>query len=169
MDVRGYMKAHPYGSAVAILAGVAACAYYAFSSQATSSGPRLGPATLTFASIDDGKTYFETPAENLSPFPHQGKAAFEAVVFTCDDGKSSFVGYLRRYSDAVKTSIRASRDNPDTVGRRGAVNWAFSEGVEIKRPGDKTWIKANDISRSRAVMAVRCPNAPDKAATPVSP
>jgi hypothetical protein len=168
MDLRGYIRARPKGVAAVILGGVAICAYYAYTQTAASS-PRGGPATVAFASIDDGKTYFETSAENLPPFPHQGKTAYEAVVFTCNNGKPPFVGYLRRYSEAVKTSIRASHAKIDATGRPGAATWAFSDGVEIKRPGDNAWIRANDISRSRAVMSVRCPDAPNQSATPVIP
>lgn len=168
MDLRGYIRARPKSVAAVIAAGVVLCAYYAYS-QMPSSRPRVESTMRAFASIDDGKTYFETLAEDLPPFPHQGKTAYEAVVFSCPGGKPPFVGYLRRYGDAVKATIRAARAKPDAAGRAGAVNWAFSDGVEIKRPGDATWIKVNDFARSRAVMAVRCPDAPDQTASPVSP
>src|SRR5262245_24765748 len=46
--------------------------------------------------VDDGKTWFPDRANRVSPFDHQGKTAYRCHVWTCDDGKTTFVSHLER-------------------------------------------------------------------------
>ena len=60
-----------------------------------------GP-SKAFYTIDDGKSYFVESADKVPPFEYQGKSAVLCHVFTCDKGKTRFVGYLQRYTARAK-------------------------------------------------------------------
>ena len=48
-----------------------------------------------FFTTDDGKTWFADDAAKFPPFDKDGKPAYSAILFTCDGGKTQFVGYLQ--------------------------------------------------------------------------
>jgi hypothetical protein len=107
-----------------------------------------------YFSSDDGKTFFADSADKLPPFDHNGQQAVRAHVFTCDDGKTLFVGYLSRYTaDALaKLSSAKGTDDYERVAEQ-----AFAEGVEVKRPGDGEWVKRGAPEAAR-VANPSCPN-----------
>jgi hypothetical protein len=75
------------------------------------------PATATqvYFTTDEGKTLIALDAATKSPTVHDGKPAYRAHVFTCDGGKTQFVGYLSK-----STPI-----SPDPLVRKpGNVQWA---------------------------------------------
>src|SRR4051794_1112455 len=114
----------------------------------------------TFYSVDDGAHYFTAPADKVPPFDYQGKQAYRAVVFTCDAGKTKFVGYLERYSPAAKQQIESSR----TALKKGPQDPAppptmAAAGVpEVKRPGAKyQWASRASAAGAQAAQ-VTCPD-----------
>ena len=98
-----------------------------------------------FYTIDDGKSVFVDNHHPGEPFQKDGKDAVLAVVFTCDNNKTNFVGYLLK-----REEVPAKFSNAPP-GAKMMTNF-------IKKPGDTEWIpetnmrKWNEIERS-----VKCP------------
>ena len=118
--------------------------------QVTASDPAIAP-RMGFYTDDDGKTFFEAPVETLPPFDHEGKQAVRAFVFTCDEGTTTFIGYMERYTSDVHAKVNAAgsvQNVPDSV---------FAAGAEIKRPGDTSWVKRYSPEGLKAAQ-VQCPD-----------
>jgi hypothetical protein len=93
------------------------------------------PEPRLYFTTDDGQTHFEAKRQ-AAPFMKDGKEAVEVAMFTCNGG-TPFVGYLRRYPPDAKAKVQAAMDNPKGTPLPG--------GAEVKRPGDKEWVKEFDI------------------------
>jgi len=122
------------------------------------------PGGLYFTT-DEGATTFIAPANHLPPFDHNGKQAVRAVMYSCDGGKTKFVGYLERYTPSAKQQMEAGKQAAQAGGKM--VMAAPNMGVavlEVKKPGEKNpWV---DKSRpqGQAVIRVTCP--PGTSGTP---
>ena len=168
MGVREKLAANPraaMGIAAAIV--VIGLAVIIFPWQAGDSG-RAEPRKM-FLTVDDGKTFFVAAAEPLPPFQHEGKTAYRAYVFTCDGGKTTWVGYVERYSEQAKALMKEMRKNQAERGGRPNVSTALLEGIEVSRPGENQWVRQSDAALAHKVTTVHCPNAPDKDADMVLP
>lgn len=147
---------------------VAALGWYAF--QTRSTRPPGSAATRQFLSTDEGKSWFLDQSGEFAPVQHDGAAAVEAVVFTCDEGKTRWAGYLRRYSPRGKEIMQTIRANVET-GRPPEILPELPAETEVKLPGQADWIKTSDVARYRVVLdqAARCPHNgghPSEAVTP---
>jgi hypothetical protein len=115
-------------------------------------GSYSGP-TKRYYVDDDGKSEpFLDSVDKIAPFDHNGKQAVLAHVFTCDGGKTKFIGYVERYTPDAKAKLEKARTNPKEAPppEDMAIN-----GIEIKRPKDTAWLKTID-PRSTAVTKVTC-------------
>jgi len=117
-------------------------------------GPSVGGqvSAKAFFTIDDGKNYFVDDAAKIPPFDYQGKQAVRAYVFSCNGTKK--VEYLQRYTPEAKKKLEAATANkgrPDF----GIMDQVQFTGVEVKKPGDKDWVKQND-ERAVKVMQPQC-------------
>lgn len=117
-----------------------------------------------FFSDDDGKTFFTASSDLLPPFGRGDRQAVAARVFSCA-GKPPFVGYLERYTDAGK--VRAKELQDQRAAGKGAPgsDEVLLANMELKRPGETTWIKASD-PRASAMRKVVCPDDPTRPASP---
>src|SRR5215210_5554852 len=90
VGIRETINKNPTQTA-AITAGIIVLALILIIWQACSGG---GSGTIgkSYYTIDDGKTYFVDASNKIPPFMHEGKEAVRAHVFTCDNGKTKFVG-----------------------------------------------------------------------------
>ena len=108
-----------------------------------------------YFSDDDGKTFFEDDRTKVPPFDHNGKTAYRARLFTCDGGKTKFVGWLERYTPEGKKIME------DTIKRAAgeAVLIEDQTGLQLKKPGtgEKGWVSASDPAMIR-VREVNCPD-----------
>jgi len=115
---------------------------------------------LLFFSDDDGKTWFTDERTKLAPFDHNGKKAYQAMVYTCDGGKTKFVAYLMRYTPELKAKLEQRRANPQSP-QMGAFDMAMMTGVEIKASGTgddpKNCIKQSDRAANK-LRNVGCKN-----------
>jgi hypothetical protein len=93
--------------------------------------PAATQATHFYFTTDEGKTLFIAPASSRTPFQHEGKIACRAHVFSCDGGKTNFVGYLS------KNSAIAGEDL-------------------IRRPGEERWFPISSPGAA-VMMGVKCP------------
>jgi len=110
-----------------------------------------------YFSVDDGANFVPDSAMNVPPFSIGGKTANKAYVYTCDGGKTKFVGYLERFTPDAKAKIEAVRKNPDTpVTDDPQIN-----GAQVKLPktgnDDKNWVKKNSPEGRAITSGVKCP------------
>lgn len=115
-------------------------------------GPRL------YYSSDDGKTFVPGPLAR-----RYSATGIIAHVFTCDEDKSRFVGYLERYTPEA---IAAMKDRDRRLAKRGGgpemttLDPAIAEGRLVKKPGVGAWVNASSPAGA-AVMNVVCPGGGD--------
>src|SRR5690242_16978179 len=107
VGIRETTNQHP-AIATAVIAvlilGALGVGVWQFATSSNASGPTAGD-KLLFFSDDDGKTWFTDDRTKLAPFDHNGKKAYQAMVFTCDGGKTKFVAYLMRYTPEFKAKM----------------------------------------------------------------
>jgi hypothetical protein len=126
--------------------------------------------TDSFYSTDDGASYFRDSGDRLSPFIRDGKTAVRAHVFTCDRGKTRFVGYLERVSEEGKrrlAAIPADANAPEDLAARNAI---LLTATEVKKPlAASAWIPQRRRAEAQVVMDVRCPDGTGTVPEPVMP
>ncbi|MEM6313664.1 MAG: hypothetical protein AAF743_06230, partial [Planctomycetota bacterium] len=116
------------------------------------------PPELSFFTTDDGATFFAAARTNHPPFDHNGKTALGAAVFEC--GGESFVGYVERYVPAVREELEQRGDRPPDPGLTMRI---ARGGVEVKRPGDDTWVRNDQGADFDRVVDVRCSETAERA------
>jgi hypothetical protein len=95
MNVREKLNDGRLGIGIGIaLIAVAAVSIYLY---VRPTSPRVN-ATELYYSDDDGASYYKDSVYNFPPYDHDGKTAYQAMVF--DDSGKHFVGYLVRYTVA---------------------------------------------------------------------
>jgi hypothetical protein len=152
---------------VAVLAIVGATVVMYVNGQ---SGSESSLTTRSFYTVDDGKTWFVDSAEKVPPFDYNGKLAYRVRLFSIDGGKTSFAGYLERYTpEAIKKLEAAKRGDTEPKGRSvlSVVEELTISGTEIKRPGDSVWIPRADPQAASKVLDVKGPK--NEVAVPVMP
>jgi hypothetical protein len=123
-------------------------------------GAEAGPSTnLAFFSDDDGATFFTDDRSKIPPFDHNGKPAVTAVIFTCDGGKTKWVGYLRRFTAEAKKRrediLKQAKGQPTPI----LAEVEDVSGIEIKKPktGESAWVKESDPG-AEEVRNIKCPH-----------
>jgi hypothetical protein len=120
--------------------------------------PEKAPASVgVYFTVDDGKTWFADDAGNCPPFSHDGKPAVRCMIFNA--GGSDFVGFLKKYSDSVRSKMLANIPCSDDEMNRGTL---------VKKPGDADWVPLSDPAGQK-IVDVRDPNHPEATANPVLP
>jgi hypothetical protein len=121
------------------------------------------PPGKSYFTTDDGMSFFELTNDNVPPFKHEGKTAVRAYVFSCDGGKTRFVGFLERFTPDAKKTIEAALKHPneDTIDGQGAIQ----TGAQVKLPrtgnDDSKWI-LRDSPEGQALMdSVKCEHETD--------
>lgn len=125
----------------------------AFSGPGGEGGPR--PTNEAFYTSDDGKTWFEDSRDKVLPFQKDGKPAVRARVFSCDGGKTRFVGFLERHTEQTRKNYEQMKNDPSAHHALGPM---LSQGIEVKRPGDKEWSGMNRMDQFIKVQDVKCPD-----------
>lgn len=164
--MRERLQKHPI---IGIILAVALISFGLWTTYRYSAGHSVaaGPPKNIFLSTDDGKTYFIAASDPLPPVSREGKFAVRAYVFSCGD--QPFVGYLERYSDRAKQLMRDMWTEQQAKGGPPSINTELLSGIEVKRPGETTWVSHADFARASTIMDVRCPNNPEQKATGVQP
>jgi hypothetical protein len=141
-------------TAVIILAAIVFMVVSMFRGDPETAGAS-GSVTKEFFSDDDGKTFFEDDRTKIPPFDRNGKTAYRARVFTCDGGKTKFVGWLERYTPQAKKTIEDQMKNAGS----GPILLEDQSGLQIKKPGtgDKGWLSSSDVATIQ-IRDVQCPN-----------
>jgi hypothetical protein len=117
-----------------------------------------GAVGLSFYTIDDGATWFADRTELIPPFKKDGKDAVRAYVYRGSDGHE-FVSHLERYTPEAKHALATlDKLTPEERAMEDPSSLAGGmEGIEVKRPKDKTWIRAGD-PRGQQIMKPRSPD-----------
>ena len=133
MGLRETINKNPTQTA-AVTAGIIVLALVFILWQACGGGG--GGPGKSYYSVDDGKTWFEETSDKIPPFKHEGKDAVRAHVFTCDGGKTKFVGYLEMYTPQDKKLMEDAM-----AGKAPPAAYAgYSGQAMVKRPGLPQWI-----------------------------
>ena len=131
-----------------------------------------------FFTIDDGQTFFTAKSSNLPPFEYKGKLAVRAAVYECD-GKR-FVAYMERFTPEARVAMMGAEVGPDPTKKvqpkpgqspeaaarasqpRGqsaaASREAMMNGRELKRPGEKEWVRTTNRQKVAEIQNnISCP------------
>ena len=133
-----------------------------------------GPRNLYFTTDDSSPeaakaAMFEADAKNLPPFDHDGKPAYQVMLYSCDGGKTTWIGYLRRYSKEGLAQLNAMRDNKDKGPiPPGTMNIPAIAMMEVKVPGPGKWLNQSD-PKARDLQNVHCPDGSQENITTVTP
>ena len=159
MAIREMINKHAWVATGVAAAVVALAAFMVL--RGASRGPETvapGAAGLSFYTTDDGTTWFADRVELIPPFKKDGKDAVRAYVYRGSDGHE-FVSHLERYTADAKRALAAldkltpqERATEDPASLAGGL-----DGVEVKRPKDKVWVRASD-PRGQQLMQPRSPD-----------
>jgi len=122
---------------------------------------------LAWFSTDDGKTWFADSADNLPPFDKDGKPANRAYLYRKSGGQPVVV-FLERYTPNALSQLndlKKPTGRPPEIGLRERI---IAVGVEVKKPGDQSWINVSD-PRAAGVMRPRLSATDNTALEPVLP
>ena len=123
-------------------------------------GSKSGPAEppKQFFTTDDGKTWFAADGTRIPPFDLDGKPAYRARVYRCANGKT-FVSYLERYAEPDRKRLQESVDAQKAKGTLVPTEDAFLNVLEVKRPGEKEWVRFSKLAADKfqAIQRPVCP------------
>jgi hypothetical protein len=108
-----------------------------------------------FFSVDDGKSWFLDDVKKIPPFQHDGKPACRAYVFTCDGGKTKWVGYLEQFTPEAKKQLEQAQRGtgpPELPGPLGPT------GRQVKRPQTTDWVDSTDAEQVVKITQPTCPH-----------
>jgi hypothetical protein len=161
LGVRQALNAKPVITvAAAVVIMVVALIFVFQSCSETALPPRQPPRAKEFFSIDDGAHWFAADNTTVPPFQHEGKPAYRAKVFKCADGKE-FCAWLERYSETDRKRYQETIDKAKSTGKdvRGQMMFTLV-GIEVKRPGEKEWVKQTPQNEQK-YTAIRTPKCAD--------
>jgi hypothetical protein len=146
MDCRTFLSDHPQASILALIGVIIAALAYAGVQVHRENSVHVQQEA--FFTVDDGKTLFVDDVSKIPPFSKDGQDAVRAIVYTNDDGKSQWVGYLQEYTDEDKKTLET---NPKS----------YLTGVPIvplvKKPGAAKWTsQLKSPQEARAIMSPIC-------------
>jgi hypothetical protein len=169
MGIRETLNQNSY-VAVGITAGaIAVAGWFIVSTFRANAMPNYGKAA--YYSDDDGATYFEDDNKLVPPFDHHGKQAYKAYVYTCDNGRTKWVGYLEGYLPDARKKVEELRVEMDRMAKDPhatppppdkdpvyALPKIQQKGLLVKKPGQGKWVSQADGSAFTSVQHVECPD-----------
>jgi hypothetical protein len=117
---------------------------------------------------DDGVKTFVDDVSRIPPFEHNGKQAIRAYLFTCDGGRTKFIGYLERLPKDSKTRLEAIQKNPAAANDAMGMRVRSTIVSEVKKPNDAKWVM-KDSPEGAKVLDITCPNGKQGDPQPVIP
>jgi hypothetical protein len=154
LDPKSGSRIAYWGVAIA-LAVLATIVFWKFNGRPEPAAP-LTRVEKAWYTVDEGATRFADDKNKLVPFDYNGKPAYRCWVYTCDDGKTDFVAYLERLSPDAKQRLEGIRTSKQPANVSD-IEQLMNTGVEVKRPGDATWIAAS-TPRGVEVREPTCPS-----------
>ena len=128
-----------------------------------------GATGLAHYSTNDGATWFTDSVNKLPPLKKDGKKMVRAYVYRDGSGKE-FVSHLERYTAEAERSLAATAAlPPEQQGMEDPASAAGGlDGMEVKRPKDKVWVRASD-PRGQKIMQPLSPGGKSEELTFVVP
>jgi hypothetical protein len=149
--VRDSIRKHSTATIVTMAVVVAAALFFTLRN-ASSSTSMTEITNKVYCTTDDGQTTFVAPMSQVPPFDRDGKAAVRAYMYSCDGGKTRFVGYLERFTPEAKKRIESAKAGPGGGGSVGPGD------TEVKKPGaGNSWVSRANFAEAAKVMQVTCP------------
>lgn len=130
-----------------ITIGIVVIALVAIFWQSRPNKPVQGVAKAYYTT-DDGATVFEDDFEKTTPFSHDGGSAVQARMFSCDDGRTKFVGFLEKLPDKL----------PQATPARGHDPKIFAALVKPPKNAGAKWVNKSSPEGIAIVTAVKCPD-----------
>jgi hypothetical protein len=128
--IRGILRKYP----AVILGGIAVLVLVALW---YSMGSMAKQGQGAFFTVDDGATFFADDFREAPPFMSGGKEAVQAVVISCDQGKTKKVGWLVRY-------VGDNKKRADAIIKSG--NIGMMPDAEVKAPGTGEWVSSGNVA-----------------------
>jgi hypothetical protein len=153
---------------------IAAAGLVAFRTSCSDDGARAdaGVPPKQFFTTDQGPgpQLFVDDATKVPPFDHDGKPAYRARVYRCSHGKQ-FVSNLERFSEADRKRLQDAIDRSRSTGGHMPSPDSFFNAMEVKKPGDKEWVRLTPATRDKYERILRpvCPEGSTDGITPVIP
>lgn len=111
-----------------------------------------------YFTTDDGQSFFTESMDQLAPFDHHGSPAFRAYVFSCDGGKTTFVGYLERCTPKGLDRLRPLQADFQ-VGKSHTAPSPNPDELEVKKPGQSNpWVSRANFRETQKIINVQCPD-----------
>lgn len=158
MGFREKINQNPALMGVAAVVVVLAAGWFLY----TSMQPKNQPKTRTqaFFTVDEGKNLFADDINRIVPFQKDGKEAVRAMVYSCDGGKTTFVGYLQKYTpEYVKVLEKQQAEAAKLIaeGKPAPASGGAAEafGTLLKKPGQGEWMPS--AGPGAAIAEVPCP------------
>ena len=115
-------------------------------------------------SSDDGETWYRDVVQT-TPFQKHGKEVVRAMIFSCDGGKTTFVGYLLRTAPSM-TPVSSESTTRDSTPRPPFEG--YSQGMQVKKPGaGNEWVRIpagvpkpgaeHERDAYESIVSVKCP------------
>jgi hypothetical protein len=153
MGIREVINRKPgiaIGTIALVLIALAVFIFLQFRANHQVMAPVAGDGPKSWYTADDGKSWFPDRANRVTPFDHDGKQAYRCYVWTCDEGKVTFVSHLER----LKPSLRAALKGKETFNPIDLIPGS----LEVKPPltGDTGWIDTMSADALN-VQTPKCP------------
>lgn len=150
MKIRQFLADRPYLATVLSLMLLAVAGFLIVRGWNSSS---VGPAAANaFFTTDDGQNTFVASRDTLAPFDHDGKPAVKVHMFSCDGGKTTFIGYLSKLPSEDKKAFEAAVEKAKSSD---APSPTPPMTMLVKKPGQTQWISSRSPSAG-AVMDINC-------------
>jgi hypothetical protein len=129
--------------------------------------PQRGPKSArtppkAYYTVDDGQTTFEDDLDKVTPFDHDGGKAVRAHVFSCNGGRTRFVGFLEKMADKAGTPAGGGTD----AGRARRIAALLVKPP--KNPNAK-WVAQSSPEGSAITSGIQCPEKSDALPNEVLP
>ena len=105
--------------------------------------------TKAYYTTDDGATVFEDDLEKTTPFPHDGGSAVQAHMFSCDNGRTKFVGFLEKLPDKLPQTATPGRTRDPRM---------FAALVKVPKNPSAKWVSKNGPEGNAIIAALKCPD-----------
>lgn len=168
MGIRETLNQNSYVAMGATVGVIAVAAWFIVSTLRSNATPNYGSAA--YYSDDDGASYFEDSNKLIPPFDHRGKQAYKAYVYTCDKGKSKWVGYLEGYLPDARKKVEELHVEMDRMAKDPKASppppdkdpvyvlpKIQQKGLVVKKPGQGKWVSQADGQEFFKVQHVECP------------
>jgi hypothetical protein len=159
VGVRNSLNRYPVVAAGGTLLIILAAAWFVYNQVGGSNAGGVSKAYYTTDETDFSvNNLFVDHIGYHPPFMHNGKEAFLAHVYTCDGGKTRFIGYIEKFDDDSKARLDAApHDANGRITDASSLSAHAEHGViRLAKKKGGVWVQSNDEEPYAKVIAVTC-------------